>query len=209
MRSFARTRALPFALFTTLTLTASAVGVLVVAAPSGASVVAISGAIHFEPPLPKAPVVTAQSNRFINMFTERTDYTLPTSSPVDITPDGSSSRTYHIGIDPLTPSTLAAGTPIDSYFMFSDPVGKPHKHFPYVGTLTFSTPILGVMVLRSTLDSTDATDGAPGTVYKIGVGDGLEKKGDQVEMEGTNSISVSFQTQNDIDSIRIITAATP
>jgi hypothetical protein len=216
MRSFARTRALPFALFTTLTLTASAVGVLVVAAPSGASVVAVGGLIDIESPLPVVSEQTGQSNSFINMFTERTDYTPSTPTPVDITPDGSSSRTYHIGNDPLTPSTLAAGTPIDSYFMFSDPVGQPHKYWPYVGTLTFSTPILGVMVLQSTLDSTstDTTDGAPGTIYKIGVGDGLENNGsqingDQVEMEGTNSISVSFQTQNDIDSIRIITAATP
>ena len=100
----------------------------------------ISGAILIEPPVPDVPVATAQSNTFINMFTERTDYTLPTSTPVDITPDGSSSRTYRIGFDPLTPSTLAAGTPVDSYFMYSDPVGQPHKLFPYVGTLTFSTP---------------------------------------------------------------------
>ena len=111
---------------------------------------------------------------------------------MDITPDGSSSRTYHIGFDPLTPSTLSAGTPVDSYFLYSDPIGQPHKLFPYVGTLTFSTPILGVMVQQSTLDSTDATDGAPGTAYKIGLGDGLENNGDQVKMEGTNSIFVEF-----------------
>ena len=115
MRNLARTRALPFAILTTVTLLASAVGVLVVAAPSGASVVTDSGAVLVGPPLPDVPVATAQSNQFINMFTERTDLTLPTSTPVDITPDGSSSKTYRIGVDHLTPSTLAMGTPVDSY----------------------------------------------------------------------------------------------
>jgi hypothetical protein len=211
MRNFARTRALPFAILTTVTLLASAVGVLVVAAPSGASVVTHSGAILIEPPVPDVPVATAQSNQFINMFAERTDFTLPTSTPtpVDITPDGSSSKTYRIGFDHLTPSILAPGTPVDSYFMYSDPVGQPHKLFPYVGILTFSTPILGVMVKQSTLDATDGPDGNPGTGYQIGSGDGLEDNGDQVELEGTSTISVNFSTEDDIDSIRIITAATP
>ena len=81
------------------------------------------------------------------------------------------------------------GTPVDSYFMYSDPVGQPHKLFPYVGTLTFSTPILGVMVKQSTLDATDTPDGDPATGYKIGPGDGLEDNGDQVELEGTSTTS--------------------
>jgi hypothetical protein len=210
MRSFVRVRAVPFVLLTTFTVAASAVGVLIDAAPGGASVIAKNGAISIlSSPPPEVPVATAQSNTLINMFTERTAVALPTSMPVDITPDGSASRTYRIGFDPLTPSTLAAGTPVDSYFMYSDPVGQPHKLFAYVGTLTFSTPILGVMVLTSTLDSTDTTVGALGTAYKIGPGDGLENNGDQIEMIGSSSISVNLSTQDDIDSVRIITAASP
>jgi hypothetical protein len=209
MRNFARVRALPFTLFATVMLVVGSIGVLIDAAPSGASVITVFGAILVGPPPATVPTATAQSNTFINMFTERTAYTLPTSLPVDITPGSSASRTYRIGVDPLTPSTVPASTPVDSYFMYSDPVGQPHKEFNYSGTLTFSTPILGVMVLKSTLDSTDTAIGAPGTTYRMGPADGLEGNGDQVEMIGTSSISVSFSTVDDIDSIRIITAASP
>ena len=172
MRTFARVCALPFVLFATLTLVVSAVGILVDAAPSGASVIAVGGAIRMGPPPSQVPLAAAQSNTFINMFTERTAYTLPTSVPVDITLDSSVSRTYNIGHDPLTPSTLPAGTPVDSYFMYSEPVGQPHKLFSYIGSLTFSTPILGVIV-KAPLESTESTVGAPGTTYNIGQGEAL------------------------------------
>jgi hypothetical protein len=214
MRSFVRTRAFTLPLVGACALFIGTVGVLVEAVPSGASVTTISGAVNVaqEPPA-SVPSTAEQSNTFINFFTERTAYTLPTSLPVDITP-GSTYPENYTGIDNLTPSTLPAGTPVDSYFMYSDPVGQPNSLYPFHATISFSTPILGVIVTTPTLDSTDATVGAPGTTYKESPARGLEDndgggKSDTVELATPTSIYVNLWTLDDIDSIRVITAASP
>jgi len=209
MRIFARTRALSLPFLAAAALLVGAIGVLVDAAPSGASVVSIGGAILPESPPPLVAKSAQQNNQFLNFFTERTAYTLPlpTAVPVDISSQGT-----YAGIDHLTPGSVPAGTPVDSYFLFSNPQGQPNQLFPYHGTLTFSTPILGVIVLSSTLISTDTELGAPGTKYNLGPSDGLEDNNgspDTVEWATPNEISVDFWTSNDMDSIRIITAASP
>ena len=213
MRSFARTRALTLPLLAAAALLIGAVGVLVDAAPSSASVVAIGGSVLPGSPPPIVSETSLQNPAYINLFTERTAYTLPNSVPVDITPDAEPFGYTYRGVDNLTPGSVPAGTPVDSYFMFSNPVGQPHQLYPYHATLTFSTPILGVDVLSSTLDETDTMLGAPGTTYKIGPADGLEDNHngnpDTVEIAGPDEISVAFWTQDDIDSIRVITAGTP
>jgi hypothetical protein len=210
MSSFARTRAFTFPFLAAAALLVGAVGVLVDAAPSSATIVAIGGAVLNQSPPPVVSETALQNNQFLNLFTERTAYTLPTAVPVDI----SSYPATYSGVDHLTPGIVPAGTSVDSYFMFSDPVGEPNALFPYHGTLTFSTPILGVIVLSSTLNKTDGILGAPGTTYTIGAADGLEdnhtsSEPDTVEISSANQISVDFWTQNDIDSIRIITAGSP
>ena len=132
MRSFARNRVLTLPLLATLALLVGAVGVLVDAAPSGASVTAIGGNVLVGPPPSVVPSSAQASNTFINFFTERTALTLPTSVPVDITPGSTFPSTVYT-VNHLTPSTVAAGTPIDSYFMCSNPIGKPQTLFPYHG----------------------------------------------------------------------------
>ena len=176
---------------------------------SGASVIAESGAVLFESPPPLVSAATGESNTAINFFTERTDLALPTTTPIDITP-GSSFPTNYDGTANLTPSTLAAGTAVDSYFMYSNPVGEPNKIYNYTASLTFSAPILGVIVTPNTLTETNASLGAPGTTYETsGASDGLENTDDRVELVRPSTIYLDFETTNDIDSIRIITAATP
>ena len=132
---------------------------------SGASVIAESGAVLFESPPPLVSTATGESNTAINFFTERTDSILPTSTPIDITP-GSSFPTNYYGDTNLTPSTLAAGTAVDSYFMYANPVGQPSNTYTYTASLTFSAPILGVIVTPNTLTETNASLGAPGTTYE-------------------------------------------
>ena len=173
---------------------------------SGASVIAESGAVQFESPPPLVSSATGESNTTLNFFTERTNFVLPTSTPIDITP-GSFPTTY-TGNSLLAPGTLAAGTAVDSYFMYSNPIGSSQSLYPYTATLTFSTPILGVIVTTSTLSATSASLGAPGTTYQTP--GGLETRdGDTVELVAASTIHVEFHTSLDVDAIRIITAASP
>jgi hypothetical protein len=175
---------------------------------SGASVIANSGPLLFQSPPPLVSNATGESNVLINFFTERTSSVLPTATPIDITPSTSFPTSY-TGIGSLTPGALAAGTHVDSYFMYSNPVGQPHKAYPYTATLTFSAPILGVVVTTNTLSATDANLGAPGTTYDATGSFGLENDGDVVELVRASTISVKFFTSSEVDAIRIITAATP
>ena len=175
---------------------------------SGASVIAVSGPVLFQSPPPLVSGSTGESNTKTNFFTERTNYVLPTATPIDITP-GSSFPTTYTGIESLTPSTLAAGTNIDSYFMYSNPVGQPQRDFPYTATLTFSAPILGVIVTSKTLSATSGTLGAPGTTYDITGPLGLENDGDVVELVRPSTIYFKFFTSSEVDAIRVVTATTP
>ncbi len=174
--------------------------------PAGASVISESGDAILGPPPPLVSPATGQSNTFINFFAERTAFTIPSPLPVDITPNGNAVTTYS-GIDNLTPSSLPAGTAIDSYFMYSNPFAS-NKTYPYTATVTFSTPILGVTVTTATLNATNAAVGHPGTTYNLNAGAGLDPR-DSVELIGSSTIYVSLATSIDIDSLRIITAGSP
>jgi len=138
-------------------------------------------------------------------FQESSSLTLSQSVRVDITSAG----TYQCDSS-LTPGTIPAGTEVDSYFLHSEPVHQPKV---YVGSITFSTPILGVIVLDAGLDRTDALLGAPGTLYPTGnAGRGLELSPteDYVSLSSDlKTLSVHFTTHSDIDEVRILTAAVP
>src|ERR1700677_4670746 len=172
-----------------LTLLISAVVLVADPGESGASVIASSGQLQFESPPPEVSSATGQSNTLINFFTERTNYVLPTTVPIDITPGSSFPTNYTGSCDP-TPSTLSAGTDVDSYFMYTNPVGEPENLYYYYATLTFSTPILGVMVTGSTLSATDAALGAPGTTYVSPQGLECDRDGDAVELVAPSTIRV-------------------
>jgi hypothetical protein len=206
--SFKRIRIHAFAVLATITLVSGAAGVLFDAAPSGASVIAVGGQVVLVPPPPVVAKGIDSSDTEIHMFTERTAFTLPQTLPVDITPGG----TFPIpwtGHDPLTPSVLAAGTPIDSYFMISNPAGDPSPADSFDATVSFSTPILGVIIKTSTLETTDPIVGAPGTNYQFNVPDPGLNTDDAVELVNPSTINVAFHTSGSIDCIRVITVASP
>ncbi len=106
------------------------------AAQSGASVVAVGGqAVLVNPPAVVARGVDS-SHSEMRMFTERSTYTLPQSLPVDITPNGTFPMRWNTGL-PLSPSDVAAGTPVDSYFMISNPAGTYGQQFTFDATVSF------------------------------------------------------------------------
>jgi hypothetical protein len=184
--------------------------VAVDAAPSGASVVTWDGQLNIlQQPPPTVSNSALQSNSLINFFQERSDYTLPSQLPVDITPNGTFPIEYKGNSPTLSPSTLAAGTDVDSYFMFSNPVGTPTQLFDYDAEITFSAPILGVIFKSASLIATDSTVGAPGTVFNLNALAGFEDPGDTVELINATTMFVSMTTSADIDSLRVVTAPTP
>ena len=191
-----------------------ALGTAVVVARSplvGASVVSQCGQTVAGAPLPVVTKGSFPSNTAIHLFNERTDQVLPSALPVDISPTG----VFPMPIDAvgeLNPTNIASGTVVDSTFLYSDPASWPvDGQINYQATLTFSTPILGVIVENATLNATDAVVGAPGTTYAK-LGDrGLElgsrpRAGDSVELVSPNAIHVNLNARFDIDSVRVITA---
>ena len=102
-----------------------------------------------------------ESNTKIYMFTERTNYDLPTQITVDITDSGYYSNNYA-----RTSSVISAGTTVDSHFVFFDPVGSQNS--TVTGSITMSAEILGIICTRGSLDATDDVLGKPGTNYPTG-----------------------------------------
>jgi hypothetical protein len=157
------------------------------------------------PPASLVPPHDPTSDTSIFTFNERTGLVLPSSVSVDITSAG----TYQSNAS-LTSGTVAAGTDVDSYFLHTDPASGSSM---YDGSVTFSTPILGVIVLSHTLDLSDSVLGAPGTTYPTGNADrGLELSANQDFVTLSNNmetLTVHFFTHGDIDEVRVITAAVP
>src|SRR5271157_5381618 len=102
------------------------------------------------------------SSADIYVFEERSDVKLPKKVAVDITSAG----TYE-SRDSLTPGLIKKNTLVDSYLLHVDPSGLRESH-EYNGSITFNTPILGLVVLSNHLTKTDAFLGAPGTIYPTG-----------------------------------------
>ncbi len=171
-----------------------------------AGTISTTGAIDLLPSPPPSVLLGAlKSDTQLVAFQESSNLTLSQNVRVDITIAG----TYQSD-NSLAPGTISAGTEVDSYFLHSQPVHQPQV---YVGSITFSTPILGVIVLDAGLDRTDALLGAPGTLYPTGnVGRGLELSPteDYVSLSSDlKTLSVHFTTHTDIDEVRILTAAVP
>jgi prepilin-type processing-associated H-X9-DG protein len=102
-----------------------------------------------------------ESNTLIRLFAERESFRLPTSVAVDITAPGYYERDYD-----RSAGTIPAGTVVDSYFLFFDPVGSGPAESS--GAITMGGDVLGFIVLTDSHDRVDAVLGAPGTRYPTG-----------------------------------------
>jgi hypothetical protein len=159
-----------------------------------------------------APPATVQVNQNENtadaiLFTEQTDFILPTSVTADILVPGT-----YLSSAGMPQGTIAAGTAVDSYYYHSDPVGKPSPGVGYQGSITFSTPILGVIALVPELIASNSVLGYSGTTYpEKNEGQGFEFGNPRDSV--TISVDRTTLFFNNIvgpasDDLRIITAAT-
>jgi len=142
-----------------------------------------------------------QNDDIIWLFTEQTNYVLPSPLTVNITAPGSYSS-YPSSLV----SILPAGMRVDVYFMHFDPVHSRRRQ----GYVRFNTPILGVIVRKDQLFASNFL-GVPGTLYPTS-GDliALENGQDKVNLSSDmKELSVNWFANTPGDRIRIITAAIP
>jgi len=208
-----RATRLGFAIVVGLTLGTAVVGAR--SPLAGASVVNQCGeAATWVSPLPNFAEGVHESNSTMTAFQERSNLVLPSALPVDIIPPVAYPRLYN-SVGSLTPSLVPSGTTVDSYFIYSDPVGRPQVAVRYVATLTFSTAILGVIVQSATLNSSDGVAGAPDTTYSSDPFNGLElgpsygNGVDRVELTSPTTLYINVSTTVDTDAVRVITAGSP
>jgi hypothetical protein len=182
-----------------------AVSAVVGTTSAGAILQDAGGAVNVlaEPPADVSPDVLASDTQAF-VFVEQACVTLTTGLAVDvINPAG----TYS---DVLTQrGVIPAGTQVDSYYVHFDQVQTSSGTVS--GTLTFDRPVLGLIYRTPTLNSTDATMGAPGTQYPEGP-DTLARGYDgpsyvSVSVDG-RTVTFSAQVSAYQEELRIITTGT-
>lgn len=136
-------------------------------------------------------------------FAEKTDVTLKTNLKVDASVAG----VYDLKSN-LTPTTILAGTRVNSYYLHVDRVGSPTVFDKVSGSVTFDTPILGVIATKDNLNISDSL-GASGTVYSktgrtldAGGPNNLDKFWISADMK---TLRYELQTSTAADDLRIIT----
>jgi PEP-CTERM motif len=100
-------------------------------------------------------------------------------------------------------TTLAAGTRVQSHYIFYDPVAGS-----FSGTVLFANPILGVIWDTTGLSASDPLFGLPSVTYNSVPATGLELGADTFSFSGS-TLSVNWSASNPGDSIRVLTAAVP
>lgn len=132
------------------------------------------------------------------------EQSLVLSSPlaVDISAPGS-----YASLASLTFGTIAPGTDVSSYYLHTwystDILGTV-----YSGSITFSTPILGVEALSPSLVNTNSLLGSPTTTYTTFVLNQGYEFGTQIDSLTISGDTLTFlnETYGKPDDLRIITA---
>jgi hypothetical protein len=154
-----------------------------------------------------------ESNGHISLISETMSHVLADDLAVDASGTG-----LYDSSSVLSQSMIPGGTKVDSWMLHSDPVGvitSWDNSLVLGGGVTFDRKILGVMVLDSSLDASDAEVGHAGTFYAISEHRGMELdlycpilKYDAFTISADeHSISMIMHTDRKIDEIRVITEA--
>lgn len=183
----------------TRAITIAAIAWTLAGAAQGA--ITLTGGDALLGPAPASTLLDAtESNTIARAFNEASSFTLATNLPVNATSPG-----VYTSNGALTPGVIAAGTVVNSHYLYADPVGDGPAM--YEGFMEFDQPILGVIVLRGTLNSTDFL-GAAGTLYGDNAARGMELSGNEAFTITLSQFRVNFRfnTSGATDDIRVITA---
>lgn len=138
-----------------------------------------------------------ESSTDIRLIWEQQDLVLTDDLLVNLSQPGSYDRyTFN-----STPAVISAGTRVSSYLLHFDPIDFTLATLS--GSVTFNSPILGVIVQNPALNASDPILGAPGTTYP---GWSPLSGSDLLWLTLTmDSISVSLAADYQVDQVRIIT----
>ncbi len=176
--------------------------------PAMAQAVISSTGVRLLPTAPASVMQGAvQSNTQATAFQEKQGLTLTDALPVDVSAPG----TYSAAVS-LTPGSIAAGSKVDSFMFYTDPINNTGEKF--AGSLTLDSNILGLIVLTKSLNQTDALLGAAGTTYPAtDPNRGLEIFGtgdDSLTLSSDRrTVTFDFHTTGSVDEVRVVTSAAP
>ena len=178
--------------------------VLVAVGRAQATPISVTGAVSVIAAPADARLNSAlESNTAAPFFTEVTHLVLPVNLTVDFTAPGTYSS------NPVSTSTISAGTDVDSYYLVTDPVGADSaNNRTFIGSITFNTDILGAIVLDPEFAASNGIVGHPGTLYSP-AGVALELGAPDTFTISADRRTLSFNMTSNVaaDDIRIITAA--
>jgi hypothetical protein len=150
----------------------------------------------------------AESNT-THIYRERAGFTTGSSIPVDFKNVGLYNALSAL---PSPQPSVASGTAVNSYIIHSDPPSDAIVRRAV--TIGFTTPILGVQVVRTTLQESQSTQlQAAGVNYPLNASS-LELSlrpdhvADYARLINNRTLSVAFKTSTQVDEVRVITAAT-
>jgi hypothetical protein len=198
---------------------------LAICASSYASIITTAGVTVLPAPPASVQLNQLQSNTDIFAFQENSNLDLSAPLLVDVTAPGLYDSLSDI---PLLPSTIAAGTRVNTYYLSADPdLNLISLDFVLFSgrSVTFSPgeTVIGIQFLEPTLLLGELAVGAPGTAYPpLPVGFGLELTNLLVD-PANDSFSLSADRSTvgldlitgggldtgGVDQIRIITSVAP
>ena len=170
------------------------------------------GAIHFlqQPPL-SVETGRLESNEFILLFQERASIDLNKETLVSFTRPGRYSASEKLR------TRLSPTRAISSYLLHYDPASRGQSRLRREGSVTFATPIVGVIHKRSALNITDAVLGHPAAIYDQDNSRGSERSknaksakagGDVISMSRDHrTLHVNLAVSGDLDQIRVLVKA--
>ncbi|MEX2458172.1 MAG: S8 family peptidase [Actinomycetota bacterium] len=187
---------------TAIVLCSLVLSMLLLPTASHAAISEIGGqAVLVDPAPASVRVGVLESDSEIRVFHEQQDLRLATPVTVDAATPGTYTWTT------TEPGSIPAGTRIDSHFLHADHIGSEEGGIRFQGSVSFSSDILGVILTSDNLAASDATLGAPGTLYPTAGGRGLEG-GDHVTIQGDQrTIVIDVGVFNVADQVRAVTAA--
>lgn len=176
------------------------------------SVVSTTGSVFQIAPPASAALDALESNTVAELFTERSSVLLVNNITADVMQPGAVDSQIT-----LSPGQISAGQRVDSYLIHVDPIGSLGSlPFTYQGSVTFDTPILGLVWSTVNLNASDAALGAPATLYgpinsfRGYEGPGLASPMDSLVLSPDRlTLSLALRTTQYYDQIRIVTASVP
>jgi hypothetical protein len=181
---------------------ASIMGVALGPRAACADIVNTTGAVTVVAPPPSLSLGQFESATEIRAIREQS---LVLSAPV-----GVEIKTPGTYMSPGSPGFIAAGTAVQVYLFHEDIPGT--GLITLTGSVTFDTPILGIITSEGGLDATDLSLGVPGTVYNTGEplrGTFDSSPQDQITLSADlRTVTFdAYRTSTYVDQIRVITEA--